>query len=87
MTQQDHYLMFRVGQIHTLVKQIHTRVYATPAAPSKSFIGKGVAGEFGRTILRALVPYLTPYILAAMTGLGAMIVALWKGFTRGWLGL
>jgi hypothetical protein len=79
MTQQDNYLMFRVGQMHTLLKQIHTRVCVSPPeAPSKISIGKGMAGEFGRTLLRVMVPYLTPYIRALLTWIGAMIVLGYK---------
>lgn len=71
-----------------LIKEMHGRICANPpeAQPSKSFMPKGMFAEIGRTLLRVLVPYLTPYILAALTGFGAMIVALWKAFTRGWLG-
>ena len=80
----DHYLMFRIGQIHTMVKQIHTQVCASKTSqPSKT---KAMLLEFGRAGLKAVMPLLTPYILAFLTGLGAMIVTAWKAFTRGWFG-
>ena len=41
--------------------------------------------EFGRTLLKALVPYATPYVWFVVTSLGALGVGLFKAFTRGWL--
>lgn len=83
----DNYLMFRVGQIHAMVSQIHTRVCANPEAPpSKRSMLKGMCQEFGRTLFRMITPIAWPYLVAAVTGIPALCVYLWKAFTRGWLG-
>lgn len=80
MSQQDHYLMYRIGQIHTLVKQIHTQVCANPpkAQVSKSFIGKDMLIEFGRNLPRVIIPIAWPYILALLTWIGAMMLLGYK---------
>lgn len=79
MTQYDHYLMFRVGQIHAMVTQMHGRICANhPEAPSKNSIVKGMAGEFGRTMLRVLTPIAWPYLVALLSWVGAMIVLGYK---------
>ena len=79
MTQQDNHLMFRVGQIHTMVKQIHTTVCASQKAqPSKSFIGKDTLIAIGQALPRVIVPIAWPYLLAFLTWVGAMIVLGYK---------
>ncbi len=82
------YSIFLHGKTNELLRQNHGKTCANPqeAKVSKRFIGKDMLIEAGKSVLRVLVPYLTPYILAALTGFGAMIVALWKAMTRGWLG-
>lgn len=52
---------------------------------SKTSSPMGWVGEFGRTLLKALVPYLTPYVWFVVTSIGAIGVGLFKAFTRGWL--
>lgn len=50
--------------------------------PSTSSLG--MVKEFGSMFLKALVPYLTPYVGAAVMGIGALSVAAFKALTRGW---
>ena len=49
-------------------------------APSKL----GMVKEFGSMLLKALLPYATPYVGAAVMGLGALGVGAFKALTRGW---
>jgi hypothetical protein len=42
--------------------------------------------EWGRGAVKEIFPYLTPYLWALLTGIGALAVGFFKAFTRGWLG-
>lgn len=47
-------------------------------------------GEFlssiGRVAGRLIMPLLSPYIIAMLSGIGAMMIGAWKAVSRGWLG-
>ena len=76
---QDNYLMFRVGQIHAMVKQMHGKICASPQEqPRKSFIGKDMLIAFGQSLPRVIIPMAWPYLLALLTWIGAMIVLGYK---------
>lgn len=80
MTQQDNYLMFRVGQIHAMVKQMHGRICANPpeAKVSKNWFGKDMFAEIGKALIRILAPMAMGHIWAWLMWLGAMAVLGYK---------
>lgn len=88
MTQYDHYLMFRVGQIHAMVKQMHGKICANPpeAPASRSLFPKGMFAEIGKVLPRIIIPMAWPYILALLTWIGAMIVLGYKLVLRYFIG-
>lgn len=69
-------IAYKLGRIEAKLDQI---------IQSKTSSPMGWVGEFGRTLLKALVPYLTPYVWFVVTSIGAIGVGLFKAFTRGWL--
>mgnify|MGYP001614533685 FL=1 len=71
--------MFQLGYIRAQTTQILAHVSAKEKPKS------GILLEFGRVLLRAILPYATPYILALLSMIGAAVVAGWKAFSRGWL--
>ena len=73
------HLMFRIGETHTLIKQMHGRICANPEVPaSKSWFGKDTLTAFGQALPRVIVPIAWPYLLAFLTWVGAMIVLGYK---------
>ena len=76
----DNYLMFRIGQIHAMVKQMHGVICANPqeAKVSKRFIGKDMFAEIGKVAIRVLAPLAMGHLWAWLMWLGAMIVLGYK---------
>ena len=77
--QENSHLMFRIGEMHTLIKQMHGKICANPEVPpSKSWFGKDTLTAFGQALPRVIVPIAWPYLLAFLTWVGAMIVLGYK---------
>ena len=76
----DNHLMFRVGQIHAMVKQIHTTICVSPPKEpvSKSLFPKGMFAEIGKVLPRIMIPIAWPYLVAFGTWILAMIVLGYK---------
>ena len=85
--QENSHLMFRIGEMHTLIKQMHGKICANPEVqPSKSWFGRDTLTAFGQALPRVIVPIAWPYLLAFLTWVGAMMVLGYKIALRFFVG-
>lgn len=75
-------IMFELGYIRSTTDQILAEV-RRPSEPPAGM--KSMAISFGQTVMRALLPHMTPYIIALAGMIGAAVIGLWKAISRGWL--